>query len=327
MSIDEMGRASAGRTTAAIAAAGDTDAGYVGLLAVHRRRSRARVVVAAAALVAVLIVVFAGSGSLSHHRSELVSFCFDTKPYRAAPPFCGPLAQELPDYVHAGGVCPAGPGRYLSLTMGIGTSSPFAFTLPPGWTVEELAGAGGGGSVPYLGGLLLQSTVTGHALVLTEYPTEVPDVSNEEAGRPKGIASRLATRQFVQPTKVSPATLGGRAGWRVDLQARSDAVFDGHCVLGDRCAVTFGLAGDDFPGRPYVGLLPGVPSTALVFNALAGGGIVTLAWTWGDPDRDPELGGLLMSLDFRPPVVCEEGFVTCPSAPPAIGSVRSYLGR
>jgi hypothetical protein len=308
VSIDEMARASARRTTVAIVAGRDADASYRELVALHRRRGRAKFAAVSTVVLAVLLVVFAGSGGLSHRRSEPVApRPSDTKAFRAAPPFCGPLAngESLSDYVKVGGACPTGPGRYLSVAMGYGSSPPFAFTLPKDWTVQEIGGGGGGPVMPALGGLLLRSSSTDAALVLAEYPTEVAEsgrMSHTEGISPMGIARRLAERSSVQPTTVVATKLGGRAAYRVDLVARPGTAYRGHCLIGDSCAVTFALAQDPYPGRSYIGLVPGVPSTAVVLTGSTG--IVMVAWTWGDPDVDHDLAGLLSSIDLAPPVIC-----------------------
>jgi hypothetical protein len=308
VSIDEMARAAARRTTVAMAAGSDADASYRELVALHRRRARAKIAAVSAVALAALLVVFAGSGGLSHRRSEpAVPKPSDTKAFRAAPPFCGPLANgdSLSDYVKVGGECPTGPGRYLTVAMGYGTSPPFAFTLPKDWTIKEIGGIGGGPVMPALGGLLLRSSATGDALVLTEYPTEVAEsgrMSGTEGISPAGIARRLAARSNVQPTSVVATKLGGRVAYRVDLVARPGTAHSGPCLIGDSCAVTFALAQDPYPGRSYLGLVPGVPSTAVVLTGSTG--IVTVAWTWGDPDVDHDLAGLLSSIDFAPPVIC-----------------------
>jgi hypothetical protein len=309
VSIDEMARAAARRTTAAMAAGSDADASYRELVALRRRRARAKLAAGSAVVLAVLIVVFAGSGGLSHRRSEPVApRPSDTKAFRAAPPFCGelPYGLSLSEYVKVGGACPSGPGRYLSVEMGYGSSPPFAFTLPKDWTIQELGGIGGGSIMPALGGLLLRSSASGAALVLAEYPTEVAEsgrMSNTEGISAVGIARRLAARSDVQPSRVVTTTLAGRTAYRVDVVARPGTAYSGHCLIGDSCAVTFALARDPYPGRSYVGLVPGVPSTALVLNGPTG--IVMVAWTWGDPDVDQELAGLLSSIDLAPPVVCQ----------------------
>jgi hypothetical protein len=315
MSIDEVARTTARRTTAAVAAATDADSAYRSLLTAHRRRVRAKVVAASAFVLALLLVVFVGSGVPSHRRSEPIApQPTETKPFRAAPPFCGPAAygDQYADYVKVGGICPAGPGRYLSLALGIGSNSPFAFTLPEGWSIREIAGVGGGPVMPALGGLLLQSTATGHALVLTEFPTQVRSSGRRiEVGyiTTASVAHGLATNGFVRRTTAVRTTVGGRRGWRVDLLARPDAAYAGHCLVGDRCAVTFALAGRDYPGRSYLGLVPNVPSTA--FAVYAGRNILTVLWTWGDPDADPGLGGLIASLDLDPPAVCDPNDFEC----------------
>jgi hypothetical protein len=306
-----MARATAGRTTAALAATSDIDARYRELVAVHRRRVRAKAVAASAVALALVLVVVVGSGGLSHHRSEPIAPLPSTKPFRAAPPLCGPMSfgEELSDYVDVGGTCPTGPGRYLSLLAGPGAQPPFAFTLPQGWTIRPIPAVGGGPVVPSLGGLLLRSSATGDALVLTELPTEVPEFHSTDGNgeTPKDIARRLTTRSFVQPTSVVRTSIDGHAAWRVDLVARPDTTYDGQCA-GDRCAVTFAL-GRDYPGRSYVGLVPNVPSTAFVFNGYRQ--IVTVAWTWGDPDLDQELAGLLASIDLSPPITCTPGAQPC----------------
>jgi hypothetical protein len=298
-----MARAAARRTSVAMAAASDADTSYRELVVLHRRRARAKIAAVSAVLLAVLIVVFAGSGGVSLRRSEPVApRPTDTKAFRAAPPFCGPEAfgVSLSEYVKVGGDCPTGPGRYLSAEAGYGSSPAFAFTLPKGWTIQAI----GGGSVrPGLGGLLLRSNATGAGLVLTQYPTEVAEsgrTSQTVGASPAEIARRLAGRGDVQPTRVVATTLGGRIAYRVDLVARPGTAHSGHCLIGDSCAVTFALAQDPYPGRSYIGLVPGVPSTALVLPAP----IFTVAWTWGDPDVDHDLAGLLSSIDFAPPIIC-----------------------
>lgn len=317
MSIDELARATARRTAAAAAAVSDTGASYRELIGMRRRRSQAKVVAWSATLLAVLLVVFVGTAGTTHGRVEPIApKPTVTKPFRAAPPFCGPIAfgESLSDYVDVGGGCPTGPGRYLSVEMGYGTSPPFAFTLPKGWTIQGLGGVGGGGVMPALGGLLLRSEVSGDALVLAEYPTEVSAsgrLTNTEGVAPESIARRLAALSFVQRTSAVPARVGGQDGWRVDLVARPDAAYAGHCVVGDRCAVAFALGRDPFPGRSFIGLVPGVPSTAFVFPGTTN--IVLVAWTWGDPVVDHELDGLLTSIDLLPPVTCRFGDLPCGS--------------
>ncbi|MDP9219734.1 MAG: hypothetical protein M3P23_04245 [Actinomycetota bacterium] len=315
MSIDELARMTARRTGAAVGAASDPDASFLELVAIHRRRTQAKVVAVSATLLAVVLVVFVGTAGVSHHRAEPVApKPSDTRPFRAAPPFCGPVSygDSLSHYVDVGGACPTGPGRYLTVSMGYGTSPPFAFTLPKGWTIQEVGGVGGGDVMPALGGLLLRSSVTGDALVLAEYPTEVAAsgrLSNTEGVSAQGIARRLAARSFVQPTAVVATKLGGQDGWRVNLMARPGAVYAGHCLIGDGCLVTFALARDPYPGRSYIGLVPNVPSTAVVVSGTTG--IVMVAWTWGNPDVDQELAGLLASIDLRPPVVCQFDVEPC----------------
>jgi hypothetical protein len=315
VSIDEMARASARRTSGAFAAVGAPETAYGELVALRRRRTHAKVAALSIVVVAVLLVVFAGSGAWSRRATEPIAPKPSvTKPFRAAPPFCGPgsSGESLSDYVKVGGPCPTGAGRYLSQEMGYATAPPFAFTLPRDWTIEELGGVGGGDVMPALGGLLLRSSRTGDALVLAEYPTEVGAtgrLTGTVGASPKSIAQRLAGRSFVQPATVVATQLGGRDAWRVDLVSRPGASYDGHCVLGDRCAVTFALAQDPYPGRSYIGLRPGVPSTALV--AKGNGGIVLVAWTWGDPDIDQELRGVLGSIDLTPPVVCRDDALPC----------------
>jgi hypothetical protein len=292
-----------------MAAGSDADASYRELVGLHRRRARAKIAAVSAVVLAVLFVVLAGSGGLSHRRSEPVApRPSDAKAFRAAPPFCGELAYglSLSQYVTVGGACPTGPGRYLSVEMGYGSSPPFAFTLPKDWTIQALGGIGGGSVRPALGGLLLRSSATGAALVLAEYPGEVAEsgrMSGTEGISPLGIARRLAARSNVQPTSVVTTKLGGRVAYRVDLVARPGTAHSGHCLIGDSCAVTFALAQDPYPGRSYIGLVPGVPSTALVLTGPTG--IVMVAWTWGDPDADRDLAGLLSSIDLAPPVICQ----------------------
>jgi hypothetical protein len=57
--------------------------------------------------------------------------------------------------------------------------------------------------------------------------------------------------------------------------------------------------------------VPGVPSTAFVVPGTTG--IVMVAWTWGDPEVDQELGGLLASIDLLPPVTCKFDALPCGS--------------
>jgi hypothetical protein len=311
VSIDEMARTAARRTSTAVAAASDTDTAYGDLVAVHRRRARAKVVAVSASLLAALLVVVVGAAERPNRRIEPIAPVTpkptSTKAFLAAPPFCGPtpLGDSLEKYVDVGGECPTGPGRYLTISMGYGTSPPFAFTLPKDWTIQEIGAMGGGGVMPALGGLLLRSNVTGHALVLAEYPTEVLDsgrLSNTEGASIEGIVTRLAERSFVQPTTPFGLKVDGEDAWRVNLVARPDAAYGGHCLIGDRCAVTFALGRDPYPGRSYAGLVPGLPSTAIVIDGTTH--IVTMVWTWGDPDVDPDLSGILTSIDLHPNVLC-----------------------
>jgi hypothetical protein len=317
VSIDEMARTAARRTSVAVAAASDTDTAYRDLVAVHRRRARVKVVAVSATLLAVLLVVVVGAGERPNRRVEPIApKPTSTKAFRAAPPFCGPTSygESLTKYVDVGGACPTGPGRYLTVSMGYGTSPPFAFTLPKDWTIQEVGGVGGGDVMPALGGLLLRSSVTGHALVLAEYPTEVLEsgrLSNTEGVSVEGIARRLEEHSFVRPTTPFALKVDGQDAWRVNLMARPSAAYAGHCLIGDRCAVTFALARDAYPGRSYLGLVPDLPSTAIVIDGTTH--IVTVAWTWGDPDVDPELSGILTSIDLHPPVVCQ--FQVEPCAP------------
>jgi hypothetical protein len=306
MSVDERARATARRTSAAVTAMSDTEATYRELLGLHRRRTRAKIVALSAAVVAVLVVVAVGAGGSSSRRSEPIApRPTNTKAFRAAPPFCGPASfgASVSRYVDVGGECPSGPGRYLSVQMGP-AARPLAFTLPEGWTIQELGGVSGGSVMPALGGLLFRSSTTDDAMVLAEYPTElggsVPAAVNVPMA--EDVVRRLAARSSVRAARVGPATVAGGAAWRVDLRARTDATYRGHCVIGDRCVVTFGLARDNYPGRSYVGLLPSVPSTALVVNGPSGNEV--LAWTWGDPDVDHALAGLLASIDLDPAVDC-----------------------
>lgn len=315
MSIDERACTAARRTVLAVTAASDAGASYRELVDVHRRRTVAKVAAASAAVLALLLVVVVGAGGLPSRRSAPASpKPVGTMPFRAAPPFCGPLAfgDSLSDYVTVGGPCPTGPGRYLSVAMGVGTSPPFAFTLPRGWTLQAVGGVAGGGVMPALGGLLLRSSATGDALVLAEYPTEVTAsgrMSDTEGVSAAGVARRLAAHGSVQPAPVVATTLGGRDALRVHLVARAGTAYRGHCLIGATCAVTFALARDPYPGRSYLGLVPGVPSTAVVLSEPSG--IVMVAWTWGDPDADHDLAGLLSSIDLMPPVLCRFKLEPC----------------
>ncbi len=316
MSIDEMARTAARRTNAAIASASDAETTYGDLVAVHRRRSRAKAVAVSATLLAVLLVVVVGAGGRPNHRVEPIApKPTITKAFRAAPPFCGklPFGVSVEQYVNVGGECPTGPGRYLTVAMGYGTSPPFAFTLPKDWTISEVGGIGGGDVMPALGGLLLRSSVTGHALVLTEYPTEVLDTGrlrNTEGDSIKGVAQRLAERSIVKPTTPFSLEIDGQDAWRVNLEARPGTAYAGHCLVGDTCALTFALSRDPYPGRSYVGLVPNLPSTAIVIDGTTH--ILMLAWTWGDPDVDPDLSGILSSIDLHPAVVCKFQVEPCP---------------
>jgi hypothetical protein len=318
VSIDEMARTAARRTTGAMAAASDSETAYRDLVAVHRRRARAKAVALSATLLAVLLVVIVGAGQRPNRRVEPIApKPTTTKAFLAAPPFCGklPFGYSLQKYVDVGPECPTGPGRYLTVSMGYGTSPPFAFTLPKQWTISEVGGVGGGDVMPALGGLLLRSSVTGHAVVLAEYPTEVLGsgrLRNTEGAPIAGIAQRLAQHSFVQPTAPFELKVDGEDAWRVNLQARPGTAYAGHCLVGDRCAVTFALARDPYPGRSSIGLVPGLPSTAIILDGTTH--IVTLAWTWGDPDADPDLSGILSSLDLHPPVACQFQVEPC-SAP------------
>jgi hypothetical protein len=318
VSIEEMARTAARRTSAAITAASDTETAYRDLVAAHRRRARAKAVAVSATLLAVLLVVVVGAGERPNQRVEPIApKPTSTKAFRAAPPFCGPtfFGESLVKYVDVGGQCPTGPGRYLTVSMGYGTSPPFAFTLPKDWTISEVGGVGGGDVMPALGGLLLRSSVTGHALVLAEYPTEVLDTGrlrNTEGDSVEGIAQRLAEHSFVQPTAPFELKVDGEDAWRVNLEARPGALYAGRCLIGDTCAVTFALARDPYPGRSYLGLVPGLPSTAIVIDGTTH--IVTMAWTWGDPDTDPDLSAILTSIDLHPAVVCQFQVEPC-SAP------------
>ena len=328
MSLDEMARASARRTTQRIATSYDTERAYRELVAVHRNRVRAKVVGASALVLAVLLVVAVGAGGSARHRSEPIAPQPRTKSFLAAPPICGssPLGQEFAQYVDVGHRCPSGPGRYLSLLAGVGSQPPFAFTVPSGWTVRGLSGAGGGPVVPGLGGLFLQARSGGHGVVLAEYPTEMPAFSSTDGSgeAPRDIAARLAGHEYVRPTTVVATTLGHREAWRVDLVQPEETGTDGVCVTGDRCAVTFGLARDSYPGRSYLGVVPDVPSTAYLLYG-SGSGIITLAWTYGDPDSDPALAQVLESIDFDPPV-CGVRAATCSRlAAPYVGTWHSSV--
>lgn len=307
MSLDEMARASARRTTQAVAAASDTDRAFRELVTVHRRRVGAKVVGTSALVLAVVLVVVVGTAPSRRQTEPIAPQPTPTKAYLAAPPFCGrqpTFGDEFSQYVDVGHACPTGPGRYLSVLMGIGSDPPFTFTLPPGWTVRGLEGAGGGPIMPALGGLMLKAPSGGRALVVAEYPSERPALSTDTGivGAPQNIAARLATHQYLTRTTAVRTSLGGREAWRVDLTMPEETNTDGFCVTGDRCAVTFALGGDDFPGRSYLGVVPGTPSRAFVLNG-TGGGIPTVVWTYGDPDTDPALASVLAGLDFNPPVV------------------------
>ncbi len=317
MSLDELGRASAQRASQTFATSYDAGRAYRELVAVQRRRARAKVVGGSAVVLAVLLAVVVGAGANGRHRTEPAApRPSTTKQYLAAPPLCGPQSYgaELSPYVDVGHSCPTAPGRYLSMLMGVGSSPPFAFTVPSGWTVRGLGGVGGGDVRPALGGLWLQAPQGGHGLVLAEYPTEMPAFSSSDGSgeTPKDIAGRLATRDFVQPTQAVRTSLGGREAWRVNLVQPEETSTDGICVTGDRCAVTFGLGGDNYPGRSFIGVVPGVPSTAYVLYG-RGNGILTVAWTFGDPDTDRDLGQVLASIDLDPPL-CTSGAASCASS-------------
>lgn len=329
MSLDQMARASARRTNQTVAGSYDIGRAYRELVAVHRRRVRAKVVGASAVLLAVLVVVVVGAWGPARRSSEPIAPRPSvTKPYLAAAPLCGPnsFGEEFSQYVDVGHSCPTGPGRYLSLLMGVGTNPPFALTLPAGWTLRGLGGAGGGPVMPALGGLFLQAPSGGHGLVLAEYPTEVPAFNSPDGSgeTPRDIAERLARHEFVQPAHVVRTSLGGREAWRVDLVQPQETATDGFCVTGDRCAVTFGLARDNYAGRSFVGVVPGVPSTAYVLYGRSTG-IVTLAWTFGSPDTDEELAQVLASIDLDPPL-CASGASACSSASaPFVGTWHSSV--
>jgi hypothetical protein len=316
MSLDEMGRASARRATQTFTTSYDVSPAYRELVAVQRRRARAKVVGGSAAVLAVLLAIVVGAGVTGRHRTEPAApRPSTTKQYLAAPPLCGPqsIGSELSQYVDVGHSCPNGPGRYLSLLMGIGSNPPFAFTLPSGWTVRGLGGVGGGDVRPALGGLWLQPPHGGHGLVLAEFPTEIPAFSRYDGSgeAPGNIAARLATRDFVQPTDPVRSSLGGRAAWRINLVQREEASTDGICVTGNRCGLTFGLGGEEYPGRSFIGVVPGLPSTAYVLYG-RGNRILTVAWTFGDPDTDHDLGQVLASIDLDPPLYAS-GAASCAS--------------
>ena len=327
MTIDELARDAARRTSSAVASTTDAAEGYQDLLRMRRRRSRTVLVLATATVFAVAAALWAGSYGLSARRTApAVPAPRPThtngvaKPFLAAPPLCGHdewtefilkqegLGNDVRSATDMGSPCPAGPvaGRYLSVLMSVGSPEPFGFTLPADWKVSGVPTDFSGDPMPAGGGILVRSVRTGDGFAITVYPVErdPSGPKGTELGQtPREIAAWAAAQHALSTSQAIRTEVDGRTAWQVDFALRPGAPAPSPCVIGGGCAAVFDVrTHSTSPGS--FGILPGGQARALLFSTTSGA--PALVWVWGhagsDDISDPtsEIRSVVDSIDLGP---------------------------
>jgi hypothetical protein len=320
VNLDELARSTGRRTTATLAASTEPAAALRDLTQMRHRRAAARAAAAAASVV-LLFGLWWGSPGLPFLRSAPPAtprpHPAPTKPFLAAPPLCGPQRVTVPfdyDAAVAAGPCPSGPGRYLSLNLGVSTEGAYAFTLPPGWTVKAIPTGGSPGPESLSAGLQLSSTRTGSTIAFTTYPNPPGPQDGErhdwlEHGKPARdiltpaeYVQQAASNPAVMATPIPHAAIGGRPAAGADIRFRPGARHRDHCLIGDGCAAVFTVWAVATPGLGAFGIFPDRPSRLIAFKQ-PGIDLPVIAWMWGPPGAssvtdDPDLIRLFNSITF-----------------------------